>query len=120
MKVLIVEDEKDLLEILTETISDRFPVEVHKAENGLDAFIFCQQHKYNLIITDHEMPFMKGAALVVALRSRENLNAGTSIIMLSAFINDEMKSKLNLTNIEFVDKPYDEESFIKVITPYLI
>ncbi len=89
-------------------------------DNGLDGFLACQKTKFNLIITDHEMPFMKGAAMVVALRTRENLNQGTSIILLSAFINDKMKNDLGLTNIEFVHKPFENDELLKVMGPYLI
>lgn len=120
MKVLIVEDEKEVAAILKSLIEESFGVEVVVATNGLDGFLACQKTKFNLIITDHEMPFMKGAAMVVALRTRENLNQGVSIVMLSAFINAQMKDDLGLTNIEFVHKPFDNDDLINLITPYLI
>lgn len=120
MKVLLVEDEPAVTSLLKELISEAFGVEVHITTNGLDGFLACQKTKYNLIITDHEMPFMKGAALVIALRTRENLNQGTSIIMLSAFINSAMKKELGLTNIEFMSKPFDNDDLMNLISPYLI
>jgi DNA-binding response OmpR family regulator len=120
MKVLIVEDEKEVSSLLKDLISDTFGAEVTVTSNGLDGFIACQKTKFHLIVTDHEMPFMKGAALVVALRTRENLNQGTSIIMLSAFINDQMKKDLGLTNIEFVHKPFNNDDLINLMSPYLI
>jgi len=120
MKVLIVEDEREVSSIVKEIIETTFGAEVVVTSNGLDGFIACQKTKFNLIITDHEMPFMKGAAFVVALRSRENENQGTSIVMLSGFINDQMKKDIGLKNIEFVHKPFVTEDLIKTITPYLI
>jgi CheY-like chemotaxis protein len=120
MKVLIVEDEIEVAQIVRELVEKAFGAEVTVHNNGLDGFIACQKTKYNLIITDHEMPFMKGAAMVVAIRTRESLNPGTSIIMLSAFINDKMKQDLGLTNIEFINKPFENEDLLKIMTPYLI
>lgn len=120
MKVLIVEDEKEVSQIVRELVETNFGAEVKVCVNGLDGFIACQSTKFNLIITDHEMPFMKGAAMVIAIRTRESLNPGTSIIMLSAFINDSMKENLGLTNIEFIHKPFDNDDLVKIITPYLI
>lgn len=120
MKVLIVEDEKEVREIVKDLIETSCGAEVVLCENGLDGFLACQKTKFNLIITDHEMPFMKGAAMVVALRTRENLNQGTSIIMLSAFINDKMKKDLGLTNIEFIHKPFNSDDLLKIVGPYLI
>lgn len=120
MKVLIVEDEKEVRDIVRDLVESTYGAEVVACENGLDGFLACQKTKFNLIITDHEMPFMKGAAMVVAIRTRENLNTGTSIIMLSAFINEKMKKDLGLTNIEFVHKPFNSDDLLKVIGPYLI
>jgi len=40
--------------------------------------------------------------------------------MLSAFINDKMKQDLGLTNIEFINKPFENDDLLKIITPYLI
>ena len=120
MKVLIVEDEKEVSSLVKELVETSSGAEVTICENGLDGFLACQKTKFNLIITDHEMPFMKGAAMVVALRTRENLNQGTSIIMLSAFINEKMKTDLGLTNIEFVNKPFNSDDLLQVMGPYLI
>lgn len=120
MKVLIVEDEKEVSRLVRELVETSSGAEVTVVDNGLDGFLACQKAKYNLIITDHEMPFMKGAAMVVAIRTKENLNTGTSIIMLSAFINKEMRDQLGLSNIEFVDKPFNNSDLLQVISPYLI
>ncbi|MCR9205546.1 MAG: response regulator [Halobacteriovoraceae bacterium] len=121
MKVLIAEDELEVSSLLKDLIEESFGgVEITVTSNGLDGFLACLNTKYNLIITDHEMPFMKGAALVIALRTRENLNKGTSIVMLSAFINDQMKKDLGLTNIEFVNKPFNNDDLVNLIAPYLI
>ena len=120
-KVLIVDDEKDICEIVGNIITGYFQdVEVISKHNGLDGFITAQKDRFNLIITDHKMPFMTGAALAVALRTRENLNQGTSIIMLSAFITPDIKQELDIKNIEFLEKPLDYESFVNRITPYLV
>jgi CheY-like chemotaxis protein len=120
MNVLIVEDEKEVSRIVKDLVEESSGAEVTIVDNGLDGFLAAQKRKYNLIITDHEMPFMKGAAMVVAIRTKENLNQGTSIIMLSAYINKELRSQLGLTNIEFVDKPFNNSDLLQVISPYLI
>lgn len=120
-KVLVVDDEPDLQDIVSSLVTSYFKdVEVVTKGNGLDAFLACQNEKFGLIITDHKMPFMTGAALTVALRTRDNLNKGTSILMLSGFITPDLKKELDLKNIEFMEKPLDFDSFVNRITPYLI
>lgn len=120
-KVLIVDDESSIIDILESILEEHFySVDLRKASNGLDAFICCQQNQYDLIITDHQMPFMTGAALVVALRTRENKNKNTNIVMLSGFIDQDLKDKLNPQKVDFVGKPFEEEELINAVTPYLI
>lgn len=120
-KVLIIDDEKDICEIVANLVTSYFSdIQVITKNNGLDGFIACQKEKFNLVITDHKMPFMTGAALAVALRTRENQNMDTSILMLSAFITVDIKKELDIKNIEFMEKPLDYESFINRITPYLV
>lgn len=84
-KVLIIDDEKDIQEIIANLITSYFTDSI--VVNGLDGFIAAQKQQFDLIITDHKMPFMTGAVLAVALRTRENSNKETPIIMLSEFIN---------------------------------
>jgi CheY-like chemotaxis protein len=120
-KVLVIDDEKDIQEIISNLISSYFKDSIVETQgNGLDGFIAAQKQQFDLIITDHKMPFMTGAALAVALRTRENSNKDTPIIMLSAFITPDIKSELGMQNIEFMEKPLDYESFINHITPLLV
>lgn len=120
-KVLIVDDENAIIDIIESILEEHFySVDLRKASNGLDAFIACQQNKYDLIITDHQMPFMTGAALVVGIKTRENQNKNTNIVMLSGFIDQELKDKLNPQKVDFLGKPFDETDLVNLVTPYLI
>ena len=120
-KVLLVDDEPDVIDILESILEEHFySLDIEKVPNGLDAFLKCQDQKFDLIITDHKMPFMTGAALVVALKSRENKNLDTNVIMLSGFLDEDLKEKLRPRNIDFLGKPFDENALINLITPYLI
>lgn len=114
-RVLIVDDEKDILEIISDLLSTKLLYQVDTANNGLEGFIKAQQNKYDLIISDHKMPFMLGSALVTALRFYENKNKETPIIFLSAFSSDELKSSLNIPFLHFMEKPINSEKFIKYI-----
>ena len=93
--------------------------ETFKASNGLDAFIACQQEKFDLIITDHKMPFMTGAALVIGIRTKEPQNQNTPVVMLSAHIDQELKQKLKIQKVKFIEKPFTPDDFLDVIRTYL-
>lgn len=120
-KILIVDDEVDIISTIKDLIENKLPMcEIKTALNGLDAFIECQQETYDLVITDHKMPFMTGAAFIIALRTRENLSASVPVVMLSAFIDTELKSKLKIQNVRFIEKPFTPDDFLDVIRTYLV
>lgn len=120
-KILIVDDEKELIEILETLLEEHFvDVEIDTVCNGLDAFISCQKKQYDLIITDYKMPFMNGAALTIGIRTRENLCKNTHIVVLSGYIDEELKATLNPQKVTFLSKPFEEHVLIEKITSFLI
>ncbi len=120
-KILICEDEPDLLETLETLIEAKLSsCEIYKATNGLDAFIHSQNEKFDLIITDHKMPFMTGAAFIIGVRTRETKNKETPFLMLSGFIDDEMRKNLGVQSVSFMEKPLTPNDFIDVIRTFLI
>jgi len=119
-KILVIDDEKEILSMVSEIVEDKFSCETDKATNGLDAFILTQENQYDLIITDHNMPFMKGSAFIIGVRTKKNLNKNTPIIMLSAFIDEGIKSSLKIQNVDFLDKPFQTHDLIEKVRDHLI
>ena len=118
-KVLLVDDEPDILETLKELIEDQFECTVDTAANGLEAFDLCGKTKYDLIITDHKMPLMTGAAFILATRTKENLNTSTPLVMLSGFIDEQMKSDLADCQVNFLNKPVLPTTLFSTIENWL-
>lgn len=119
-KILIIEDEPEILKVLVELIETRLALcQTVAVNNGLDGFLACQKEKFDLIITDHKMPFMTGAALIVALRSKEPNNKDTPIVMLSGQIDVELKAGLKIQRVRFVEKPFSNDDFLDIIRTYL-
>ncbi len=112
MNVLVVDDEKELLELMEEALEDKFMCRVDTATNGLDAFIHCQKTKYDLILADHHMPIMKGSALIIGIRTRENLNKKTPIFMITAMSTEGLESIPELKDVQFIKKPFQIEKIL--------
>lgn len=119
MNVLIVDDETEITSMLEEEIEGRFMCHVDVASNGLDAFIYCQKQKYDLIITDHVMPIMKGSALIIGLRTRDNLNTETPIIMATAYSTTGLESIPQLEGVIFMNKPFNMEEMFRKMESFL-
>ena len=115
MNVLIVDDEKEIVSLLEQDIESSFMCHVDVAYNGLDAFILCQQNKYDLIITDYEMPMMKGSGLIIAVKTRENLNKQTPIMLVTAYSTEGLEQIPQLKDVKFVKKPFSFKDLHKTI-----
>ncbi len=107
-KILLVDDEPMILEILEETFRIDYQFQnLTTANDGLDAFHLCMLHQYDLICLDHMMPFLKGAELLAAIRSKPGPNQTTPVIMISAYIPDIPETIKNTNATFFLEKPID-------------
>ncbi|MDR3072886.1 MAG: response regulator transcription factor [Clostridiales Family XIII bacterium] len=78
-KILIVDDEKKILEVIRE-YAEFNGFEVSEAENGMDAVKMCQEHDYDMIVMDVMMPKLDGFSAVKEIRKEKDI----PVIMLSA------------------------------------
>lgn len=117
-RLLIVDDERHIVDLYTEFFKMVGISDITYASDGIEAFVLCTQHEYDIITLDHEMPFMKGADFLKAIRNKENKNTKTAVMMISAFIPEIENSLKNYENTFFFDKPVDLEKlarYIKII-----
>ncbi|EQC44732.1 response regulator [Bacteriovorax sp. Seq25_V] len=119
MNVLIVDDETEILNLLESEVESKFMCQVDTATNGLDAFVLCQKKNYDIIVTDHQMPIMNGSAFIISIKTRENLNKKTPVIMITAYSTEGMDSIPELKNVEFLKKPFKFKDLMQKIEKYL-
>lgn len=113
LKVLLVDDEVEITRFISSIIAAEFPnSERETSSNGEEAFLKCQIKKYDIIITDHNMPKMTGTDFIVALKSKANANRTTPVLMLSGFIDSVLRIFLRNKGIAFVDKPVDVDKLV--------
>ena len=70
-KVLVVDDEEYITQIVKEILTDDLSLEVEVADNGMDGLVCASETVYSIIITDIRMPRMTGLEFVRTLRSRD-------------------------------------------------
>ena len=63
-RILIVDDEKDIRELLVRVLTRIGGFRVELAENGEDALQKISKESYDLVLTDLKMPKMDGLQLV--------------------------------------------------------
>ena len=104
MRILVVEDEKDLNNIITKHLKkNNFSVD--SVFNGEEALEYLEYGTYDLIILDIMLPKLNGYE--VGKKLRENKNE-TAVLMLTArdSIDDKIKG-LDLGADDYLIKPFD-------------
>ncbi|MCD8195439.1 MAG: response regulator transcription factor, partial [Coprobacillus sp.] len=107
MKILVVEDEESILNLIA-TILERNGYEVIKARDGGEAYDLFLDQTFDMVIADEMMPLMSGNDLVKAIRDD---NKNIPIIMVTAkgeFYDKEKSFELGVD--DYMVKPinYDE------------
>ena len=110
-KILVVDDEEIIRDSLF-YILDKEGYAVDKAENGKIAYDKMIANHFDLVITDIEMPFMKGTELLEKIKT---LNVQTSVIIITAFGSlDTAISALRNGASDYILKPVEfDELLIK-------
>jgi two-component system response regulator PilR (NtrC family) len=80
-KILVVDDEEIIRDSLF-YILEKEGYEVQKAENGKAAYDKMLENHFDLVITDIEMPVLKGTELLEKIKT---LDVQTSVIIITAF-----------------------------------
>ena len=80
MKILVLDDSKTMLRIITNTLARIGEKDVVTAENGKEGLEKYHSDKFDLILTDWNMPEMNGLDFVKRIRRKDG---ETQIIMIT-------------------------------------
>jgi putative nucleotidyltransferase with HDIG domain len=102
-RILIVDDEEDINEILSDLLSDKYDcVSANSAEEALDHL---KQNTFELVISDITMPGMSGLEMIPQVKS---LNPHTVVVMISGMQTVESAIEaLRLGAFDYLMKPFD-------------
>lgn len=111
-KILIVEDDRDLCNILS-AILEAEDYDVTIAETGSAALRKIKSVKPELIILDYNLPDCKGIDLLEKINS---LDQDLAVIMLTAHsVVKEAVRAMKLGAFDYLTKPFDNEELLLVI-----
>ena len=103
-KVLLVDDEKDFLDIMAERMAAR-GMEVFTTDSAEEALNMVITESYDAVIMDLMMPEMDGFK---ALKLFKQSRPGLSIILLTANVPEETcREAIRLGALDVIEKPAD-------------
>ncbi len=109
LKVLLVEDEKRLAQLLREGIGDYFEA-FEIAYDGIDGLKAFRKMKPDIVITDITMPKMTGLELAEKIKKE---SPDTPIVILSAYSDKEkLLGAIDVGVVKYFIKPFDPEELI--------
>ncbi|WP_323669324.1 response regulator transcription factor [Aliarcobacter butzleri] len=111
LKVLIVEDETKLANLIKASIKELF-FKVNIAKDGIEGLKKFQSFKPDIIISDITMPNLDGLEMCQKIREESNI----PIVILSAYSQKEKLLKaIDLGINKYFIKPFDIEEFLEYL-----
>ncbi|WP_304340144.1 response regulator transcription factor [Metaclostridioides mangenotii] len=108
MKILIVEDNKELLETISSELNNFFETEVSR--DGEEALYLINQKIYDLIVLDLMLPYLGGMEILKSMRDN---NIEVPVLILTA--REELDDKVEAFKIganDYLTKPFYMEELV--------
>jgi len=114
-RVLVVDDDPQIVELFVDVLSQNRRFEVKTAATGYDAGVLSEQFKPHLMILDYMLPDINGNVVCKTVRENPVLS-DMIIIMVSGVVNqDEIDGLLEAGANEFVKKPFNIQKLLDQI-----
>ena len=105
-KVLIVDDDEDLVEMIRETFAADGRFDIRTANNGFGAGMLVKEFRPDLVILDVMLPDINGKEVCVRVRSDANLDE-VKIICISGMVEEDKVADLRAAGAnDFMQKPF--------------
>lgn len=110
--VLLIDDDKDFLEVMTERMQAR-GLDVSSSTSAEDALGMIKKGAYDCILLDLQMPGMDG---IEALKAIKEIQPEAQIILLTGHATVEKGVEaIKLGAMDFIEKPADLETLTRKI-----
>lgn len=112
LNVLYVEDEENIRQMMGQILADEF-ASFDTAANGVEGLKNFKEKKYDLVITDIEMPYMGGLELAHQIRQ---IKEDIPIVLLTAYSEKEKLFKaIDIGVTKYLVKPFTPDKLLEII-----
>jgi DNA-binding NtrC family response regulator len=112
-RVLVVDDEPNMLRLLKTILMDKTGYEVTTTNNPLEVSKLLQESHYDLVVTDLKMPLVDGIDLIGIVK---NIDATMPIIVITAYGTIETAEEaIQKGAYDFITKPFRKETILITI-----
>ncbi len=113
-RILIAEDEPDLLNGLGRTLQMEMDCDIQLAQDGKAALEVIKRQPVDLLLTDIRMPDMDGMEL---LRQTRTIDPYITVVVMTAYGSIEQAvAAIKEGAYDFITKPFEEQAMIHILT----
>ena len=117
--VLIVEDSSTMRSLIVSTVEIIEDVDVTETASGFEALKVLPQKRFDLILTDINMPDINGLELARFVKTSVDYKDIPLIIISTESSEKDRERGMQLGADEYVIKPFKPEELQKLVTKYL-
>lgn len=118
-KVLIVDDDEELVELLRDTFERDGRFEIRTANNGFDAGMLVKEFRPDLVVLDVMLPDINGREVCVRVRSDKSLDE-VKIVCISGMVEADKVADLKAAGAnEFIQKPFAVDKLLERVCELL-
>ena len=114
-KVLIVDDDTEIVDLLVEVLSRDGRFDIKTATSGYEAGIHTQQFRPDCILLDYMLPDVNGNVVCHTIRKNPEFENIKIIIVSGVIKQDEIDQLLKSGAQDFIKKPFDISELLKRI-----
>ncbi len=118
-KILIVDDDAEIVELLEDVLSRDGRFDIKTASSGYDAGLLTQQFHPHLILLDYMLPDVNGNVVCKAIKSNPTLEDIKIIIVSGVIEKEEIQDLLEAGAEDFIKKPFNIIELTDKITDVL-
>jgi len=112
-KILIIDDEPDMLKLLSMILREKTSYEITTTNNPIEAVELAKQGGFDLVISDLKMPGLDGLEIIDAVKK---VDVDTPVIIITAFASVESASEaIQKGGFDFITKPFRKEQILFTI-----
>ncbi len=118
-RILVVDQEREVGEVVTKLLTEHANYEVRYAANGFQAGLECERFRPNAVLLDLHLDNGNSRDLCDVIRSQDDLQM-TKIIGMSGKLTDGQAHQLRANGFDgFLKKPFNIKQVIRVIEDVL-
>ena len=116
---LVVEDSPTMRQLITFALKRVHGSKIVEASDGIDALKKLPAQKFDMVLTDINMPIMDGLKLVSLIRGNDQHKGIPIIIITTEGAEEDKKKGLALGANAYLPKPIQTAELLKLVNQYV-